>query len=131
MKDSPPPLHDVLKALADPTRLRILALLAGGEICVCHVHTTLAVPQPTASRHLAYLKKTGLVEDRKVGLWKHYRLKAATDPAVQAVVDAAVNAVARTTMVTQDCCRLTEVVRRLPSPLQPESPTRRSREATR
>jgi ArsR family transcriptional regulator, arsenate/arsenite/antimonite-responsive transcriptional repressor len=131
MKSAAPALHDVLKALADPTRLRILALLASGEICVCHVHTTLKVPQPTASRHLAYLKKFGLVEDRKVGLWKHYRLRRSPDPSTQAVVDAAIKALERTAVVTNDCCRLTEVVRRLPSPLQPESPTRRSREADR
>jgi ArsR family transcriptional regulator, arsenate/arsenite/antimonite-responsive transcriptional repressor len=71
MKTRSPGLHVVLKALADPTRLRILALLASGEICVCHIHTALNVPQPTASRHLASLKKSALVEDRKVGLWKH------------------------------------------------------------
>jgi ArsR family transcriptional regulator len=116
MKPAVPTLHDVLKALAEPTRLRILALLAGGEVCVCHIHTTLDVPQPTASRHLAHLKRSGLVDDRKVGLWKHYRLKRAADAAVQAVVDAAVSAAARTTTVSRDCCRLTEVVRRIPSP---------------
>jgi ArsR family transcriptional regulator, arsenate/arsenite/antimonite-responsive transcriptional repressor len=131
MKKLSPALHDVLKALADPTRLRILALLASGEICVCHVHTALNVPQPTASRHLAYLKKSGLVQDRKVGLWKHYQLKTTADPAVQAVVDAAVRAVSGTASVSRDCCRLTEVVRLLPSPLRPESPTRHSHETTR
>jgi ArsR family transcriptional regulator len=123
MKKSSPALHAVLKALAEPTRLRILALLASGEICVCHVHTALDVPQPTASRHLAYLKKSALVEDRKVGLWKHYRLKPAADPAVQAVVDAAVRAASGSVAVSRDCCRLTEAVRLIRSPLQPESPT--------
>jgi ArsR family transcriptional regulator len=123
MKKSSPPLHAVLKALADPTRLRILALLASGEICVCHIHTALDVPQPTASRHLAYLKKSALVEDRKVGLWKHYRLKPVADPAVQAVVEAAVRATSASVAVSRDCCRLTEAVRVIRSPLQPESPT--------
>jgi ArsR family transcriptional regulator len=131
MKKSSPTLHDVLKALAEPTRLRILALLASGEICVCHVHTALDLPQPTASRHLAYLKKSGLVQDRKVGLWKHYQLKKAADPAVQAVVDAAVRAVSEMPSVSRDCCRLTEVVRLIPSPLRPESPTQHSRGTTR
>jgi ArsR family transcriptional regulator, arsenate/arsenite/antimonite-responsive transcriptional repressor len=123
MKKKPAVLHTVLKALADPTRLRILALLSSGEICVCHIHTALTVPQPTASRHLAYLKKSGLVEDRKVGLWKHYRLNVVADPAVQAVVDSAVRAVSGTVAVSRDCCRLTEAVRVIRSPLQPESPT--------
>jgi ArsR family transcriptional regulator len=131
MKKSSPALHAVLKALADPTRLRILALLASGEICVCHIHTALDVPQPTASRHLAYLKKSALVEDRKVGLWKHYRLKPVADPAVQAVVEAAVRATSGSVAVSRDCCRLTEAVRLIRSPLQPESPTPGSLSTTR
>ena len=131
MKKKSSALHEVLKALADPTRLRILALLASGEICVCHIHTALEVPQPTASRHLAYLKKSGLVEDRKVGLWKHYRLKALTEAPVQAVVDSAVRAAAATLGVSRDCCRLTEAVRLIPSPLRPAGPTRDSHPATR
>jgi ArsR family transcriptional regulator len=53
------------KALADPTRLRILALLVEGEVCVCDIHDTLRLPQPTASRHLAYLRRTGLVVTRR------------------------------------------------------------------
>ncbi len=131
MKKKPSALHEVLKALADPTRLRILALLASGEICVCHIHTALNVPQPTASRHLAYLKKSALVEDRKVGLWKHYRLTPVADPAVQAVVDSAVRAVSGTVAMSRDCCRLTEAVRVIPSPLRPASPTPDSRATTR
>ena len=118
---APAALADVLKALADPTRMRILALLGGGEICVCHIHTALAVPQPTASRHLAHLKNTGLVEDRKVGLWKHYRLRPLADPALQAVVDAARAAASGTRAVTRDCCRLTEAVKLIRSPLQQEA----------
>lgn len=131
MKKKAAALHDVLKALADPTRLRILALLAAGEICVCHIHTALEVPQPTASRHLAYLKRSGLVEDRKVGLWKHYRLKPVADAAVQAVVDSAVRAASGTVAVSRDCCRLTEAVRLIRSPLQPESSTPDSHATTR
>ena len=49
-------LENVFKALADKTRLRILALLGNNEVCVCHIHDSLGVPQPTASRHLAYLR---------------------------------------------------------------------------
>jgi ArsR family transcriptional regulator len=125
MKKASPALPGVLKALADPTRMRILALLGTGEICVCHIHTALNVPQPTASRHLAHLKKAGLVDGRKVGLWKHYRLRPLPDPALQAVVDAARSAAGRTTAVARDCCRLTEAVKLIPSPLQQE-PERRS-----
>lgn len=64
----------IFRAMADQTRLRILNLLRGGEICVCDLVDVLGVPQPTASRHLAYLRKTGLVQARKDGLWHYYRL---------------------------------------------------------
>lgn len=68
----------LLKALADPVRLRILhLLLEAEEICVCHLHEALNLPQPTVSRHLAYLRKYGLVAGRKEGLWVHYRLAKA------------------------------------------------------
>ena len=64
-----------LKAFADPVRLRLLNLLADDrEVCVCHLHEALELPQPTVSRHLAYLRKSGLVSGRKEGLWVHYRL---------------------------------------------------------
>ena len=62
------------RALSDPTRLRILSLLREGELCVCDLVNILDLPQPTVSRHLAYLRKTGLVSARKDGLWQHYSL---------------------------------------------------------
>jgi ArsR family transcriptional regulator len=65
----------MLKAFADPVRLRLLSLLADGrERCVCHLHEALRLPQPTVSRHLAYLRRQGVVAARKEGLWVHYRL---------------------------------------------------------
>jgi ArsR family transcriptional regulator len=64
-----------LRAFADPVRLRLLNLLSEDrEICVCHLHEALELPQPTVSRHLAYLRKSGIVSGRKEGLWVHYRL---------------------------------------------------------
>lgn len=64
-----------LKAFADPVRLRILNLLSDHrEICVCHLHDALDLPQPTVSRHLAYLRKAGVVAGRKEGLWVRYGL---------------------------------------------------------
>jgi ArsR family transcriptional regulator len=68
----------LFKAFSDPVRLRLLSLLAGREVCVCHLHEALELPQPTVSRHLAYLRKTGLVTGRKDGLWVHYRLSKPT-----------------------------------------------------
>jgi len=62
------------RAFSDRTRLRILHLLQDGELCVGDLVEVLQVPQPTASRHLAYLRKSGLVITRKEGLWSHYSL---------------------------------------------------------
>jgi len=67
----------MFRAFSDRTRLRILNLLRGGERCVCDLVEVLRVPQPKASRHLAYLRKTGLVLTRKEGLWNYYRLAPA------------------------------------------------------
>jgi ArsR family transcriptional regulator len=67
-------LQTLFSALADTTRLRIIGLLAKGEICVCDIHETLSITQPKASRHLAYLRRAGLVVTEKRGLWVHYRL---------------------------------------------------------
>ena len=67
----------MFRAFSDPTRLRILHLLLGGELCVGDLVKILTVPQPTASRHLAYLRRTGLVATRRNGLWNYYALQAA------------------------------------------------------
>ncbi len=77
MKAKPIAMTTVFRALSDQTRLRILSLLRGGELCVCHLVAVLGVPQPTASRHLSYLRRAGLVVARKQGLWSYYRLSPA------------------------------------------------------
>jgi ArsR family transcriptional regulator len=99
-------LTSVYAALADPTRLRILSLLGDGEICVCHIHASLDVPQPTASRHLAYLRKSGLVEARREGIWMHYRLAPPENPVVAAVIKAALHALTHTDISAKDERRL-------------------------
>lgn len=63
------------KALADPTRLRMLGLLVVREMCVCEVMAALDLTQPTASHHLRILENIGLVVDRKEGKWVFYSLK--------------------------------------------------------
>src|SRR5512135_1594110 len=69
----------LLRALADPVRPRLLNLLGACDgVCVHHLHEALELPQLTVSRHLAYLRKHGLVISRKEGLWVHYRLAKAT-----------------------------------------------------
>ncbi|GAB4146803.1 MAG: hypothetical protein Fur0037_14890 [Planctomycetota bacterium] len=65
---------DVFKSVAEPTRVLILAtILRAGELCVCHVESALRVTQSRASRHLAALKRAGLVIARREGAWTHYR----------------------------------------------------------
>ena len=95
-------LEGAFKALADRTRLRILALLGNNEVCVCHIHDSLGLPQPTVSRHLAYLRRTGLVAARRDGVWMHYRSRPRSIPVVRQVVDAAVDAVPRCRATSKD-----------------------------
>lgn len=67
-------LDTVFRGFADPTRIRILSLLAAGELCVCDLVDILRLPQPTVSRHLSYLRRTGLVEVTREAKFAHYRL---------------------------------------------------------
>ena len=102
-------------ALSDETRLRILALLGKNEVCVCHIHDSLGVSQPTASRHLAYLRKAGLVAARREGVWMHYRIVRPTDAVVAAVFDAALHALGHADSTTRDRARLVRVAAAAPA----------------
>ena len=99
-------LETYFKALADSTRLRILGLLLTGEVCVCHIHESLKIPQPKASRHLAYLRKAGLVEARRDGLWIHYRIADLPDPVLQALAETLRHALTHLDAVHKDADRL-------------------------
>lgn len=99
-------LEALLQALADGTRLRILGLLLAGEVCVCDIHESLKIPQPKASRHLAYLRRAGLVEARRDGLWMHYRLAQAADPVARTIRDAVAHALGHVDSVRRDAERL-------------------------
>src|ERR1043165_1062700 len=81
-------METLFKALADATRVPILGLLPSGEVCVCDIHESLKIPQPKASRHLAYLRRSGLVDTRREGLWIHYRLGKLADPVLNAISEA-------------------------------------------
>jgi ArsR family transcriptional regulator len=96
----------VLKALADPTRLRIVGLLRSGEICVCHIYDSLKISQPKASRHLAYLRRAGVVQAEKRGLWVYYTLATELTPAVRALLDAAVHCTTHLVTTARDVQRL-------------------------
>ena len=114
-------LEALFKALADGTRLRILALLQAGEICVCDIHGSLDLPQPTVSRHLAYLRRTGLVQGRKDGLWVHYRLAPLPDPVMQTVVDAVNHALGHVESGEKDRRRLLKLADVTPVESQPRA----------
>jgi ArsR family transcriptional regulator, arsenate/arsenite/antimonite-responsive transcriptional repressor len=99
-------MESLFKALADATRLRILGLLLAGEVCVCDIHESLKIPQSKASRHLAYLRRAGLVETRREGLWVHYRLGTFADPVLGAIGDAVRHALTHVESVHRDGARL-------------------------
>jgi ArsR family transcriptional regulator len=71
---SPVPHDELFRALGEPTRLRLMLLLREGDVCVCHLVSTLEQSQPLISKHLAALRRAGLVSSRKDGLWRHYSL---------------------------------------------------------
>jgi ArsR family transcriptional regulator len=96
----------VFKALADPTRVRILGLLRGGEICVCHIYESLRLPQPLVSRHLAYLRRAGLVDTRKDGLWVYYRMAAPGDDATSTLLDTVRHVLSHISTIAKDAKRL-------------------------
>lgn len=95
-------LLDVLNALADRTRLRILALLGNNAVCVCHIHDSLGLPQPTVSRHLAYLRRSRLVDARRDGVWMHYQVSRSLSPLLQGIVSAAMDALRRLPVTSRD-----------------------------
>lgn len=72
--------EQLFRALADRTRLRLLNLIGGQELCVCYFVEVLQTSQPKISRHLAYLRRTGLVSARREGKWMHYRIAVPSDP---------------------------------------------------
>jgi ArsR family transcriptional regulator len=100
------PLDRLFQALADRTRLRLLHLVSRQEVCVCNFVGILQAPQPKISRHLAHLRKAGLVATRREGKWMHYRLEKIEDPAAADVLKAALDALAQDKIMQQDWTRL-------------------------
>ncbi len=82
------PLASLFAALADTTRLRLLNLMAGREVCVCYFVEILRQGQPKISRHLAYLRRAGIVAARREGKWMHYRIVPSSDPSTSAILKA-------------------------------------------
>ena len=87
-------LAEVYKALADKTRLHMLALLACEELCVCEFVPILDMSQPSVSQHLRKLKQAGLVKERKTAQWVFYSLDGSRFPLLKDIVDSFPNVAA-------------------------------------
>ena len=118
-------LHILFRALADPTRLRLLNLIGNREICVCYFVEILGISQPKISRHLAYLRRAGVVASRRDGKWMHYRLTVPKDEAAAALLRETLKHLAArpemqrdTTRMGSACCRPEkfELLQRAPAP---------------
>jgi ArsR family transcriptional regulator len=80
------PLTKLFRALGDETRIRIVALLSHGELCVCHLESALAISQPNCSRQLGILKSAGIVDSRREGTWVYYRIVEQEVASVESVL---------------------------------------------
>jgi ArsR family transcriptional regulator len=100
-------LTELFKSLTDETRLRLLILLQGGnEYCVCDLMNALDMPQSTVSRHLAYLKRNGWLQDRRGGVWMYYSLRRDMDAFLQAQLVLLINQLANNPVYRADRQRL-------------------------
>ena len=114
MSRAPKPfdLPRLFAALADPTRLRLLNLMNGREVCVCYFVEILSQSQPKISRHLAYLRRAGIVNARREGKWMHYSIERPADRGAATILDRTLTALASDRQMQTDlvqlgkaCCR--------------------------
>ncbi len=96
----------LFRALADTTRLRLLNLIADREICVCYFVEILKISQPKISRHLAYLRKAGIVASRREGKWMHYRLTIPKDEVAARILREALRHLRERPEMKRDVARL-------------------------
>jgi ArsR family transcriptional regulator, arsenate/arsenite/antimonite-responsive transcriptional repressor len=108
----------LFEALADRTRLRILNLMGGDEVCVCFFVEVLDEGQPKISRHLAYLRRAGLVSPRREGKWMHYRIAVPSDPHASKVLQDVMDWVKEDKEMKQDRVRLVKVCCMAAPPVQ-------------
>lgn len=100
-------LHLLFRALADPLRLRLLNLIADREICVCYLVEILRTSQPKISRHLAYLRRAGVVGARREGKWMHYKLIVPKDNAAAGTLRDVLRRLREMPAMRRDVSRLT------------------------
>ena len=118
------PLERLFRALADPTRLRLINLMAGQELCVCYFIEVIGAPQPKISRHLAYLRRAGIVRARREGKWMHYRLTVPSDPHAASILESTLQALRQDKQMQRDrarmqraCCGPSSLLQVLGAPL--------------
>jgi ArsR family transcriptional regulator len=99
-------LVTLFASLADPTRLRLLNLMDGREVCVCYFVEILKQGQPKISRHLAYLRKAGIVEARRDRKWMHYRIERPDDARAVSILDATLQSLKGDKDMQADLARL-------------------------
>lgn len=99
-------LPSLFAALADRTRLRLLNLMNGREVCVCYFVEILNQSQPKISRHLAYLRKAEIVTARREGKWMHYSMHKPQDAGAAAILDATLQALAADAEMRRDRAQL-------------------------
>ncbi|MEZ5345587.1 MAG: metalloregulator ArsR/SmtB family transcription factor [Pyrinomonadaceae bacterium] len=99
-------METLFTALSDQTRLRLLNLIRNEEVCVCFFVEALDESQPKISRHLAYLRKAGLVETRRDGKWMHYKLSMPEDENLQNIINETLNRLAQSDQMRGDYERL-------------------------
>jgi ArsR family transcriptional regulator len=95
-------------ALADPTRLRLLNLMHGREVCVCYFVEILKQSQPKISRHLAYLRNAGIVSARRDGKWMHYSIERPQDIRAGCILDATMQSLQTDRGMQTDLARLSK-----------------------
>lgn len=117
-------LDKLFRALADPTRLRILNLISDQEICVCFFVDVLGEGQPKISRHLAYLRSAGIVASRREGKWMHYKLEMPEDANAAEILRSTLKSLRRDPKMQRDreklsraCCGPRSLVQVMGAPL--------------
>lgn len=100
-------MENLFQALGDRTRLRLLNLMGDQEVCVCYFVEILDIPQPTISRHLAYLRRNGIVAARREGKWMHYRIAAPANDHAHRLLSDTLRWLASDKQMQRDRSRLT------------------------
>jgi ArsR family transcriptional regulator, arsenate/arsenite/antimonite-responsive transcriptional repressor len=102
----PVSLDALFRALADTTRLRLIHLMSEQEICVCYFIDVIGAPQSKISRHLAYLRRAGIVGARREGKWMHYRLIVPQEHHAASILKSTIEVLKRDKEMQKDCERL-------------------------